>query len=341
MTVKRRRRAPAVEAPRRPVPSRGALWPRIARHLEGWQLGVVAVFLALSAALVAVPKPVDATDIPEPRVDAVALRRIHAVDATQAELARRALDPDAKALGSAIRAYGRADAADDAPAVVDARARAVDAFRAALPTVPEDVLRLRAYQLETFVSEVRGWEISGVETQALRELGGAFVLALRRSGWVDESPGRRRILLDVDALAALFKKRWNEVVGATGAPFDLSVDEQRALLRFLLKHPPETAQPSGESSAARADPKEAKAREELARAYAEQYRLKKIDELAALDPGYEADLARGVVNYRMGRYPAAAESFRRHLERRPDGPFTLRAQNYLRAALGRARDEDL
>jgi hypothetical protein len=33
------------------------------------------------------------------------------------------------------------------------------------------------------------------------------------------------------------------------------------------------------------------------------------------------------------------EAFRRHLEIAPDGPYALRAQNYLRAALGRARDE--
>ena len=41
--------------------------------------------------------------------------------------------------------------------------------------------------------------------------------------------------------------------------------------------------------------------------------MKKIEELAALDPSYPADLARGVVLYRLARYPAAVEKFRRHL----------------------------
>jgi len=70
-----------------------------------------------------------------------------------------------------------------------------------------------------------------------------------------------------------------------------------------------------------------------------QYRLKKLDELAAVDPSFPVHLARGVVLYQLQRYPLAVEAFRRHLERAPDGPFTLRAQNYLRAALGRARED--
>jgi tetratricopeptide (TPR) repeat protein len=75
------------------------------------------------------------------------------------------------------------------------------------------------------------------------------------------------------------------------------------------------------------------------RAFEDRFRLKKIDELSAVDPTYPKELARGIVLYRLGRYPLAVEAFRQHLERSPDGAFSLRAQNYLRAALGKANDE--
>jgi len=45
------------------------------------------------------------------------------------------------------------------------------------------------------------------------------------------------------------------------------------------------------------------------------------------------------VLYQLQRYPLAVEEFRRHLDASPDGPYTLRAQNYLRAALERARED--
>jgi tetratricopeptide (TPR) repeat protein len=77
---------------------------------------------------------------------------------------------------------------------------------------------------------------------------------------------------------------------------------------------------------------------EAARGPKDQYRLKKIDEIAALDPAYPSDLARGIVLYRLGRFLPAVQAFRRHLEASPDGPFTLRARGYLRAALGRASE---
>jgi hypothetical protein len=70
-----------------------------------------------------------------------------------------------------------------------------------------------------------------------------------------------------------------------------------------------------------------------------QARLKKIDEIAAIDPAYPSELARGVIFYKLGRVLLAVESFRQHLDEHPDGPHALRAQNYLRAALGRAQDE--
>ena len=105
-----------------------------------------------------------------------------------------------------------------------------------------------------------------------------------------------------------------------------AIDEQRSFYRFLLEHP--IGRPPGGLPA------------EDSRAFHDQYRLKKIEELSTIDASYPRDLARGIVLYRLGRYLSAVEALRRHLDASPDGPFTLRAQNYLRAALGRAQDHD-
>ena len=145
---------------------------------------------------------------------------------------------------------------------------------------------------------------------------------MRRSGWADE---RRRLALDEAALRASFKKRWNDVTGMKGPALALTLDEERALLGFLLRHPPRP--PGGVSAPSRA------------RAHEDQVRLKKVEELGAVDPAYPVDLARGVVLYRLRRYPLAVQAFARHLAAHPDGPHALRAQNYLRAAIGRANDE--
>jgi hypothetical protein len=100
--------------------------------------------------------------------------------------------------------------------------------------------------------------------------------------------------------------------------------------RFLLLHPPRDPSSTGDGR----DKVAAQRTVQLA----EQYRLKKIEELRALDPAYPADLARGIVFYRLHRYPQAVEALRKHLEDHPDGPWAVRAENYLRAALGGAMD---
>jgi hypothetical protein len=141
------------------------------------------------------------------------------------------------------------------------------------------------------------------------------------------------LLLDDAVRGALFKRRYNELGLLRGPAFDLSPDEQRALYRFLLRFPPRS-----EDAPTPPDPhgRESDIRVALA---ADTYRLRKIDELALVDPTYPRDLARGVVLYRLRRYGLALESFRRHLDEHPEGPDTLRARNYLRAALERARED--
>jgi hypothetical protein len=335
-----------------------------ARHLDGWQPAVVAIFIAGSTAALAVPRPVEPADVPLPLADPRALARAVASDEARAaaldpgvatsgsiggeapswapaQPAERKLDVDVRELGSAVRAFGLADAAPERrdDAIVAARGRLVAAFGPALAQGAEAVLALRAWQQRAFVRAVRRWEATGEETDDLRALGGDFLGLLRRSGWVEESPGERagarRVAPDGVVLGVLFKKRWNKVVGVQGPPFEPTLDEERALYRFLLTNPlheaPQGARDGASAGAARA----------AARRRADEYRLKKIGELAALDPAYPHHLARGVVLYRLGRYADAAAAFQRHLDASPEGAHALRSRNYLRAALGRGREEGL
>jgi hypothetical protein len=261
--------------------------------------------------------------------DPTELRRAAAIDEARADAAERdLLDPDVRELGSAFRAYGLADAAGDEQAIALSRGALAIAGMRAIALGEEGALRLRAYQLRAFLREVKRWEITGDESSELRALGGGFIAMLRRNGWCLQGEGhgaRRRVLLDDAAQRAAFKLRWSEVTGLTSATFRPTLDEQRAFFRLLLVRPLPFAAPVTAG---------------FTQGYQDQYRLKKIEELSAIDPTYPAELARGIVLHRLGRYSPAAQAFRRHLDASPDGPFTLRAQNYLRAALENARAQE-
>jgi hypothetical protein len=319
----------------------------LARHLEGWQPGLLAVFVAGISALLAVPRPVLPDEIPEPLLDPRALAGAAQADRALAEAAEHErLDTDVRLLGSTLRAYGLADADGSTGAVVATRRDVAMAAKRAAAQGDGALARLRAYELRSFLRELRRWEATGEETSELRELGGPFVEHAEKSGWVQgftagalprssvsmgpraapnpgpASRGPLRLLPDETVRAALFKKRWVELTLVRGPAFELAPAETRALYRFLLIHPPR-------------DPGEVETRaaEERSGYLAEQYRLKKIEELRVLDPSYPADLGRGVVLSRMRRYPQAADAFRRYLDEHAGGPYRLRAQNYLHATL--------
>jgi hypothetical protein len=292
------------------------------------------VIIAGSSALLAVPRPVDATEIPEPALDARALLRSARADTELAAAAARdaergvQLDFDVRALGSALRAYGAAEARGADQVTVEKR-KVGEAAARARPKGEAPLLALRAYELRSFLREVGRWEATGLVSDELREVGGPFIASARQNGWT----AGRRVIADDAALRALFKKRWSKITGIEGPGFELSLDEARALYRFLIEHPPRGDE---ELVLGASSPALRRGAGERIAYLTEQYRLKKIDELAAVDPAYPADLARGVVFYRERRYPLAAQAFQRHLEAHPQGPFTIRAQNYLRAALGHA-----
>jgi hypothetical protein len=287
---------------------------------------LLAVFVAGISAWLAVPRAVPPVELPEPMIEPRELERAARADRALADAAERErLDADVRRVGSAIRAYGLAEIAGDAASPERERRDVAEAAKRALAQGETALAELRAYQLRSFLRELGRWEQTGEESDELRELGGTFLDRAYKSGWIE---GGRRLILDEPVRAALFKKRWVDLALVHGPALDLAAVESRALYRFLILYPPR-------------DPAlEAQDGTDGQRAvYATaQYRLRKIEELRALDPSYPADLGRGVALYRIRRYPQAVEAFRRHLESHPDGPYTLRAQNYLRAALGAAME---
>lgn len=298
------------------------------RHLDGWQPALLALLFAGSTAAIAIPRSVAPIDIPEPRLDPRALHHIAKEDAALAASADHTrLDVDVLKLGSALFAYGVADAARDTEALSYARRDVLDASARALRVGAPAVLTLRAHHLRTFLVEMQRYDATGEESERLHQVAGGILHRFRYNGWVDEKRARHRVLPDQDVLAVLFKKHWNEVAGVHGPPFESTLAESRVFYRFLIAHP---ALPESAGSPALFDARAA---------ITGQYRLKKLDELSAIDRDYPVQLARGVVYFQLARYPLAVEAFRRYLEGTPDGPYALRAQNYLRAALGRSRDE--
>ena len=199
----------------------------------------------------------------------------------------------------------------------------------------DSLLALRATQLESFVAEVHAFEKTGTESAELQALGGPFVRRMREVGWCRE----HACIFDDEALRTMFRLSWNGLLRLERAPFAPGLEEERALFAFYLRHPhaPEAARKRIDE--ARASARSAKACAALVEAEAiaaDGWRIEKVKRLAQLDPEYPRDYALGVLKYRNKTYEAAAESFRDWLEAHPDGPWTLRARNYLRASLSEA-----
>jgi hypothetical protein len=287
----------------------------LSRHFEGWQLGLIAVGIALAGSILAVPRAAPPTEIPVPRIDRAEQRRQQTSDTERANSAMLVPLPfDVRAVGETLRRYGSANAAHDEVGakleLAELRRRIVD-VRALLGDEP--LLALRAVQTRLFQLALSRWE-SGVDADPeLEELGGNFLPKARESGW---TRGRRLVLSDAER-SLMFRVRWVELAGLREQhAFAPTLEDWRAYYRFLIEHP---------ETGARSDPRaDASAR------------LKYVDALARLDPEYPAKLARGVLMFELGRMPEAAEAFRAHLTSREQRRYALRAQNYLSAALDAA-----
>ncbi len=279
--------------------------------------------------------------MPLPRVDVAAFEALVREDTARAARARReGLSDDVREFGTLLREWNRAEAEGDDSTRVSRARGAIDVALPAMTAKDGERLRaLRAVQLENFLAEVRAFERTGVASEELVALGGSFVERMRAVGW------RRgpRVLLDENERRVAYKVAWNAVAGVDRrADFALSLDESRVLygLYLRLPHAPEVQIRS--FGAARKGARDAAACEALTageRLAAEGWRLERIGRLAALDATYPAAYAKGVAQFRMRRFVAAADAFEAFLRDHPAGPYAIKSRNFLSAALAAARDE--
>ncbi|MEM1033769.1 MAG: hypothetical protein AAGN82_25770 [Myxococcota bacterium] len=291
------------------------------RRFDAALAGAIVVTLAGSAMLLAVPRNATPTHVPLPRVDAPALALTQREDIALARQAQtEPLDVDVRAVGGELRRYNRAAADDDQVTLVQVRTSLVRAVGKALRRGDGPLRALRAYQAYRFVEELRTWTQKGTQSDELKALGGDFVATLERNAWcVPETP--RTPVMGEDVLVVLYKDRWNDLTGlGPDARFALTRDEERLRYGFLLVYPfrKRVYGPAGAERTA---------------FLIGRQRLATIDRLAAVDDAYPDAYARGIVHFQMGRWEAAGASFQRHLNAAEDGPYTLRARNYLRHAL--------
>ena len=309
-------------------------------HDAMW-LALVPVGVALVLGLLLLPRRAAPEAVPVPVADPAVLAKAAATDEELAQQARREpLSGAVRALGSAMRAFHTLEAQDaDAQRLFAARhdvdAALVDALRGGT----QPLLALRAVQLEGFLAEARRFDATGERTTELDALAGGFVRSLTAEGWCQG----HTLTPDATVLRVMYKHMWDTFLGLDGRQ-DLkpSLDEERALYAFYLSHAhPSKAMRDAIAAARRGagDPRSCSALEEAERAATEAWRLEHITRLAAIDPAYPAQYARGVASFRRGDFGASASAFSAFLQDHPGGPLTLRAQNFLRAAAAADRVE--
>ena len=299
-------------------------------------LALVPLGVALAFGPLVLPRSAPPDTLPLPVVDASAFEARAAADRAMADRVRaEALPDDVRALGSAIREFHALEA-HDAPGseLQTARVKVDETLQAAGAKGGIDALvRLRASQLEGFLAEVHAFETTGKESDELGALGGSFVRRMRREGWVRD----HAVLLGEGERRVVFKLMWNAFLGLEGrAELTPTLDEMRVLYRFYLRHPHASDAKRDAVAAARRgaiEKKQCDAIELGERLAIEEWRLERVNKLAAIDPTYPGAYARGVIQYRRGNYAAAADAFRDWLRDHPSGPWSKRAEGHLRAAL--------
>lgn len=277
----------------------------VRRHFEGWQLGLLAVAMAVLSAWVAVPRPVEPTLLPLPLPDRRRLAEEREQDRALVESASRAGLPfEVRAVGELVRRHGLAGAHGDRRRATLAMRDARDEARRALAQHgPDPLRRLRAVQTDLFLREVESYVESGRESRELQELGGDFATRGAEVGWLGKD---RSLALSPTDLWALFRLRWTELVGLRRErALTPSLDDYRAYYRVLLEHP------EGKT------PEERSTRQ-----------LDYVRALAGRDSAYPEHFARGVLLHRLGQRGRASDAFLRHLAEHPDGPWALRARNH-------------
>jgi hypothetical protein len=277
------------------------------------------VGIAVLGAFLVLPHEVEPDVLPLPRIDRRTVRIERAEEHARAEEARlRPLPFELRVVGERFRRYGRAVAVPDE---VRANAELVELNRAVATAKTQHgvdpLLRLRAVQGELFARAVGRWEATGQADDELIELGGDLIAKVKASGWMSEP---HRFVASADERAVLFRIRWSNLSGLlTTHPFSPTLDDWRTYYHFLLEHPEIHRGDCSRAARARAQ-------------------LRYVEALAKKDPEYPALLARGVLELRVGAPASAAAALLGYVGGAPEGPWRLRAQNYLAAARARVNE---
>lgn len=292
-------------------------------------VGIGALLLALM-----MPRATPPDSIPVPRAD---LRVTSAIAKAEDEMAaaseQNRLPTDVLAVGTAVRDLNTAAESEDKNGALDARRR-VDAFVVDVQKRPggdQDLIRLRALQTRLFLDAVDAWE-RGEQPKDFIAVGGAFIARAEEAGWVKD----HRVLLNETERRIAFKTVWNGVTHLDRDVFSLTLDEERAMYAFYIRHPhpPESARLSLLSTQRTSLTPEqcAHARKEVHRQES-LWLVDKVKRFAAIDPKYPGMYALGVAYAQAGRQDLAIDAFNLFIEQHPDGPYSLRAKNHLKALI--------
>lgn len=308
---------------------------RDAESRQGRWLALVPLTVAVVMLSLSMPRATEPSDIPMPAVDQRAFDGLVASDRARAASARtKRLPNDVLVVGTQLRALNKASVANDLEQSAKARGELDASLRLVLarPDGSSDLTTLRAVQTEEFLAEVLRFEDTGEASPALDELAGPFVAKMRDADWIEGS----RVLLDQDERRVSYKLVWNTVAAVSQAGMDLALDETRVLYRLYLKHPhaPDVQRPGlrAERAAART-PADCERYDRNARRASDLWRADKIRRLGAIDPTYPTGYALGVAHHRAGRHDAAIDAFRAWVDAHPDGKWSARARNHLKASL--------
>jgi hypothetical protein len=275
------------------------------RHLEGWPIGVWVVLVCGLTALLAVPRAVTPELLPPPLIDRLEQRRERALEASRVDRARHGLPLEVRSIGEALRRYGRAAFAERELLPQLTRQLRRLAAEALAHGEVEQLLELRAVQAGLLAQALEGHPAEP-PPEAIELAGGLLDTGFAR-GWFAAPPDGA----DDGELGTLFRVYWGSTLGLDAHhPFAPSLNEWRVYYRFMLERPIPQA-PERDADLRR--------------------KLEYVAALSQHDQDYPQGLARGILLYQRGAPAESAAELRAHLERFPDGPWALRARNYLAA----------
>ena len=277
----------------------------LARNLEGWPVGLAIVCSALLSALLVVPRRVEPVWVPPPVIDRVEQRRSAESDAERRARARAGVPLAVRSVGEAFRRFSEASFASSQQGELQHDQLRRLTQEALEQVGDEALLVLRALQTGLFVEAMRARSDSEPTPDRI-SLGGSMFNLGRQRGWFAPSP----TAASPEVLETLFHIYWAETLELRRPPFAPTLNEWRVYYRFLLAQP---IRPGPDRD------------QDLA------LQLGYVAALARHDLDYPAHLARGVLLFQRGAPADAAAEFVAHLQQHPDGPWALRAKNYLAA----------